>query len=86
MRGLGKDRSALVEETDKNFEDAAAAVTPVVRSLVARLRSIENPPDVVGIEFSVQRSARTEVFIASLAAEANTQVFTIWRHRGAVDG
>ena len=28
MRGLGKDRSALVEEADKTFEDATAAVTP----------------------------------------------------------
>ena len=35
VRGLVKDRSALVEEADKTFEDATAAVTPAARSLVS---------------------------------------------------
>ena len=52
--GLGKDRSTLVEKADKTFEDATAAVTPAARSLTARLRSIDDPPDEVGIEFGVQ--------------------------------
>lgn len=51
VRGLGKGRSALVEQADKTFEDATAAVTPAARSLIARLRAVEDPPDVVGIEF-----------------------------------
>jgi len=58
-RGLGKDRSSLVEEADRTFEDATAAVTPAARSLIARLRSISDPPDEVGIEFGVQLSAQT---------------------------
>ena len=73
-RGWGKDRSTLVDEADKSFEDATAAVAPA-RSLIARLRSVEDPPDEVGIEFGVQLSARTGVFIASVAAEANFRGF-----------
>jgi Trypsin-co-occurring domain 1 len=78
-RGLGKDGSALVKQADKTFEDATAAVTPAARSLLARLRSIDDPPDEVGIEFGVQLSAQTGAFIASVAAEANFTVSMTWR-------
>lgn len=40
MRGLGKDRPALVEQADKTSKDATAAVTPAARCLTARLWSI----------------------------------------------
>ena len=83
MRGFGKDRSALVEEADKTFEAATAAVTPAARSLIARFRSIDDPPDEVGIEFGVQLSAQTGAFIASVAAEANFKVSMTWRRRAA---
>jgi Trypsin-co-occurring domain 1 len=83
VRGLGKDRSAIVEQADKTFEDATAAVTPAARSLMARLRSIEDPPDEVGIEFGVQLSAQTGAFIASVAAEANFKVSMTWRRPAA---
>ena len=81
MRGLGKDRSALVEKADETFEDATAAVTPAARSLIAQLRSIDDPPDEVGIEFGVQLSAQTGAFIASVAAQANFKVSMTWRRR-----
>jgi hypothetical protein len=83
MRGFGKDRSTLVEQADKTFEDATAAVTPAARSLIARLRSIDDPPDEVSVEFGVQLSAQTEAFIASVAAEANFSVSMTWRRRTA---
>ena len=73
MRGLGKDQSTVVEKADKTFEDATAAVTPAARSLIARLRSIDDPPDEVGIEFGVQLSAQTGAFIASVAARGELQ-------------
>jgi hypothetical protein len=83
MRGLGKDPSSLVEQADKTFEDATAAVTPAARSLIARLRSIDNPPDEVGIDFGVRLSAQTGAFIASVAAEANFTVSMTWRRQAA---
>ena len=82
-RGLGKDRSALVQEADKTFEDATAAVTPAAQSLIARLRSIDDAPDEVAIQFGVQLSAQAGAFIASVAAEANFTVSMTWRRRGA---
>jgi NTP-dependent ternary system trypsin peptidase co-occuring protein len=85
-RGLGKDRSSLVEEADKTFEQATAAVTPVARSLITRLRSFEDAPDEVGIEFGVQLSAQTGAFIASVAAEANFKVSLTWRRQGSDGG
>jgi hypothetical protein len=84
-RGIGRDRVGLVEEADKTFEDATAAVTPAARSLIARLRSIDNPPDEVGIVFGVQLSAQTGAFIASVAAQANFTVSMTWRHGSAAN-
>ena len=82
-RGLGKDRSTLVEQADKTFEDATAAVTPAASSLITRLRSLDDPPDEVSVQFGVQLSAQTGAFIASVAAEANFSVSMIWRRRAA---
>jgi NTP-dependent ternary system trypsin peptidase co-occuring protein len=86
MRGLGKDRAALVKRADKALEDGTAAVTPAARSLIARLRSIDDPPDEDGIDFGVQMSAQTGTFIASVAAQANRRVSMTWRRRGAAGG
>jgi hypothetical protein len=84
-RGLGKDRAALVQEADKTFEDATAAVVPAARSLLARLSSIEEPADEIGIMFGVQLSAQAGAFIASVAAQANFTVSMTWR-RGQASG
>jgi hypothetical protein len=70
--GLANDRSTLVEKADKTFEDAAAAVTPAARRLIALLRPIDDPLDEIGVEFGVQLSTQTGAFIASVAAEANS--------------
>jgi len=85
MRGSGTDRFSLVEKADRTFEDATATVTPAARSLIARLRSIDDPPDEVGIVFGVQLSAQTGAFVASVAAQANFTVSMTWRRSGAAD-
>jgi hypothetical protein len=82
MRGTEKDRSALVEKADRALEDATVTVTPAVSSLLARLRSIEEPPEEVGIEFGVQLSAHTGAFSAFVATEAKVRVTMTWRRRG----
>jgi hypothetical protein len=80
IRGLGKEHPTLAERTDKTFEEATASVTPAARSLVKRLRSIDDPPDEITIEFGVRLSAQTGAFVASVAAEANFTVSMTWRH------
>ena len=82
VRGL-RPPSRLMEKADQTFEDATAAVTPAARSLIARLRSIGDSPDEVGLEFGVQLSGQTGAFIASAAAEANFKVSMVWRRRAA---
>jgi len=85
-RGLGKDHSALVEQAGKTFEDATAAITPAARSLIARLRAVEDAPDEIGIQFGVQLSAQTGAFIASVAGQANFTVSMTWRRDGGASG
>lgn len=79
MSGLGKDHLTVAEQTDKTFEQATAAITPVARSLIARLRSMDDSPEEIGIEFGARLSAQTGAFIASVAAEANFKVSMTWR-------
>jgi Trypsin-co-occurring domain 1 len=79
MRGL-KDSTVLVQQADRTFEAATAAITPAARSLISRLRSLEEAPDEIGIEFGLQLSAQTGAFIASVAAEANFKISMTW-HR-----
>jgi hypothetical protein len=81
MRGLGKDRAALVVEADKTFEEATAFMTPAAQGLITHLRSMKDAPDEIGIEFGVQLSAQAGAFIASVAAEANFKVSVTWRRR-----
>ena len=83
VRGLGKDRSALVEKADQTFEEATAAVVPAAHSLISRLRAAADPPDEIGIEFGVQLSAQTGAFIASAAAGATFKVCVTWRQAAA---
>jgi hypothetical protein len=84
-RGLGKDRAVLVQKADKTFEDATAAVVPAAQSLLARLSSIKEPPDEIGILFGVQLSAQAGAFIASVAAQANFTVSMTWRRSQGSD-
>lgn len=79
MRGLGRDTPSLAERTDKTFEEATSAVIPAVHSLMARLSSIDNLPEEIGVEFGVQLSAQTGAFIAAVAAGANFKVSMTWR-------
>jgi Trypsin-co-occurring domain 1 len=83
MRGIGRGTDALVDQADRTFEQATAAVTPAARSLIAQIRSIENPPDEIGIEFGVQLSAETGAFIASVSAEASFRMHMTWRSQAA---
>lgn len=79
MRGFGKDHLAPAERTEKTFEEATAAVAPAAKTLIARLRAIDDPPEEIGIEFGVQLSAQSGAFIASMAAAANFKVSMTWR-------
>ena len=82
MRRLGKEHPSSAERTDKTFEQATASITPAARSLMTRLRSIEDPPDEIGINSGAQLSAQSGSFIAPAAAEANFTASMTWR-RGA---
>lgn len=79
MRGLGKDRPAVAEQTGKTFEEATATVVPAARSLLSRLRGTDDPAAEISIEFGVQLSAQTGAFIASATVEANFKVSMTWR-------
>jgi hypothetical protein len=79
IRGPGKDRLSVAEHADRTFENATAAPAPAAISLIARLRSTDDPPDEIGVESGVQLSAQGGAFIASVAAQANFRRSMTWR-------
>ncbi len=82
-RGLGKDRLGVAEHGDKTFEPTTAAVAPTATSLIPRLRSTDDRPDEIGVEFGVQLSAQEGAFIASWRPKL--RVSMTWRG-GSVSG
>jgi hypothetical protein len=84
-RGLSGQR-LVTGQAQQTFEQAITRVQPTARSLIARLQSVADPPDEVGIEFGVQLSAQSGALIASVVAEANFTVSMTWRRRGGTGG
>jgi len=72
--GFGRRVPSLVNEADRNFQDVTVAVTPPERNLVARLRSIDDWPNALGVESGVRLDAWTGAFAASLLVEMNSTV------------
>ncbi len=87
MRRLAKDRSLLTEGASKTSEGVGAAVTSATRSLPARVRWTDDPPDEVSIEFGGPLSAQVSAFTISAAANAKSWMPMTWRRRcGATGG
>jgi hypothetical protein len=51
--------STLAESTDRTLGEATPSVAPAPRSLINRLRAMDDPPDEIGVEFGVQLNAKT---------------------------
>jgi hypothetical protein len=71
-------RGDTIVKAKETLEDALDKVLPVTRSVVEKLRSIENRPDEIEISFGVKLSTTAGAVIASATAEANFDVTMRW--------
>lgn len=87
-RGLGDER--LVERTERTLDSVLAHTQPAVRALVASLRSADDAPDEVEVEFGVAVSLEVGAFIAAGSTTANFRVTMRWgrldRREGLLKG
>jgi hypothetical protein len=78
MRGLGDQ--AVVERSQRTFEEAVSRVQPAAQALLSRLRGLADVPEEIGVEFGLELSAEAGAFIAAASSTANFKVTLTWRH------
>src|SRR3954447_18604534 len=76
MRG-GRPAAAVVE-SGEDLEHVLGRLGPVIRGMVASVRSAADRPDEVEIEFSVKISADSNLIIARAGGEANFRIALRW--------
>jgi hypothetical protein len=75
------DREDAIAKAKQTFEDALNGVLPVTKSLVEKLRSVENTPDEIEVAFGVRLNTAVGAVIASASAEANFSVTMHWSRK-----
>jgi hypothetical protein len=68
----------IAEKAKETFEDALDKIKPAAQSIIAKLRSLHDEPDEIGVEFGIKLSAAAGAFIASAGVEANYKVTLKW--------
>jgi len=72
-------REGEITAASQSFEQAIEKVKPMATSLIAKMRNISDPPDVVSVEFGLKMSAKAGAFIAEIGTEANFKVSLTWK-------
>ena len=67
----------IAARAGQTFEDTLDKIKPAAQAIIAKLRSLSDPPDEVGVKLSAE--ART--FVASAGAEANYKVTLKWKKK-----
>jgi Trypsin-co-occurring domain 1 len=83
-RGLG--RRDIITSTGETFEAALARIQPAATAALGSLRSLQERPEEIEIEFGIRLSAEMGAIVARTAGEANFRVTLRWRSDGAEAG
>lgn len=75
IRATRGDTIAKAKET---LEDALNKVLPATKSIVEKLRGMDNIPDEVEVSFGVKLTTTAGAVIASACAEANFDITIRW--------
>lgn len=70
-----------IVQASKTFDDALEQIKPAAQKIIAKLRSLTDPPDEIAVEFGIKLGAKAGAIIASADAEANYTVSLTWRHK-----
>jgi len=68
----------IAEKAKETLEDALDKIKPAAQSIIAKLRSLHDEPDEIGVEFGIKLNAAAGAFVASAGVEANYKVTLKW--------
>ncbi len=63
----------------RTFEDALEPIKPAAGAIVAKLRSLSDPPDEMEVEFGLKMTAEASAVVAAAGVEANYKVTLKWK-------
>lgn len=69
----------LAAKAVQTFESALETIAPAAGTILAKLRSLIEPPDTINVEFGIKLNADAKAYIASAGVEANYRVTLTWR-------
>ncbi|MDP9351857.1 MAG: hypothetical protein M3P51_10015 [Chloroflexota bacterium] len=76
-RGLSPSDS--MERARTSFEEALDKARPIAAGVFSKLRSLDNPPDEIQVEFGISLSAEAGAVLASASTSSNYSVTLTWR-------
>jgi NTP-dependent ternary system trypsin peptidase co-occuring protein len=68
----------IAVKATETFESALETIKPAAGTIIAKLRSLLEPPDKIDVEFGIKLSADAKAYIASAGVEANYKVTLTW--------
>src|SRR5271154_5017180 len=77
MRGASPE--ATIATANATFESALQTVRNAAEGILNQLRSLQQPPDEVAVEFGVKMSAEAGAVIAKVSTEANFKINLTWK-------
>jgi hypothetical protein len=70
-----------IKQASLTFEEALSKVRPAAEGIIAKMRSLSEPPDEVSVKFGLKLSAEAGAFLAAAGAEANYEVSLTWKRK-----
>lgn len=67
------------DQARQTFSEAMAGITPMVRSLKARLDTLNDPADEVEVKFSVKLSGEVGAVVTKVGGEATYEITLKWK-------
>jgi len=77
LRGARSPETTIVE-AGKSLDGVLAELGSMTQAMVARLRSFDDTPHEIEVEFSVKLTAEAKVVITRAAGEANFRIAMRW--------
>ena len=74
-------RGGVGEKGRRSFEKALESLRPAAQAVLAKLRSLTEPPDEVTVEFGLKLGAEAGAILAASSMEANYKVTLTWKRK-----
>ncbi len=69
----------VFQKAQQTFEQALDTVKPAASTIIKKLRSLQDPPHEIEVEFGLKMNAQVGAFVAAAGIDANYTVTLKWK-------